>query len=108
MLLLLDVDAHSNPIILFITVDGAWAVWSAWDQCSTSCGKGTVTRTRSCSDPPPQKGGKSCSGINTETKTCTLRACPGIICNIILFNCQPADDAKPCDVLIRQINIIYS
>ena len=64
---------------LSLTVDGAWAAWSPWLPCSTSCGPGTATRTRSCSNPPPQNGGKTCAGNNTETKQCTLRACPGII-----------------------------
>ena len=61
-----------------VSVDGAWAAWTDWTSCSTSCGKGSVTRSRSCSNPSAMNGGKNCSGNATEVKDCILRDCPGM------------------------------
>ncbi|XP_068740870.1 A disintegrin and metalloproteinase with thrombospondin motifs adt-1-like isoform X2 [Montipora capricornis] len=57
------------------TVDGRWSVWSLWSACSKTCGNGTKTRTRHCSNPPPQHGGKHCKGPSEQTKNC-LNKCP--------------------------------
>lgn len=43
-----------------------------------TCGVGTSTRTRSCSNPMPLNNGTSCSGSFRETKQCYLITCPGI------------------------------
>lgn len=66
---------HHAP--LCNAVDGGWTRWSEWNQCSTTCGNGTQTRNRSCTDPIPQYGGEDCSGDTIETKRCHLRHCPG-------------------------------
>lgn len=61
----------SVPLI-FLLVDGGYSPWSAWSRCSTTCNPGTRRRERSCSNPPPQNGGKDCSqlGKAQETKRC--------------------------------------
>ena len=46
--------------------------------CSTTCGNGTWTKTRTCSNPAPSKGGKPCPGSSLETGVCNLRECPGM------------------------------
>ena len=33
-------------------IDGGWAEWSHWTECSRSCGTGVQTRRRRCNDPP--------------------------------------------------------
>ncbi|XP_046373395.2 SCO-spondin-like isoform X3 [Haliotis rufescens] len=48
-------------------VNGNWAQWSQWSgpSCSVTCGptaRRTITRSRSCSNPPPSNGGASCPG----------------------------------------------
>ncbi|XP_069465362.1 hemicentin-2 isoform X1 [Ambystoma mexicanum] len=58
-------------------VDGVWTNWGSWSSCSASCGQGQRQRTRSCFDPPPQYGGKTCRGQNLETAACQEGPCPG-------------------------------
>ena len=66
-----------------IAVDGKWSEWSAFSECSKTCGKGKKTRTRTCTNPPPSGGGKECKGKNNDTKKCNLGKCPGM--DIISF-----------------------
>lgn len=56
--------------------DGNWGLWSPWSACTTTCGDGSITRVRLCNNPPPQKGGKGCSGSARETKSCNNTLCP--------------------------------
>ncbi|XP_052699211.1 SCO-spondin-like isoform X2 [Crassostrea angulata] len=57
-------------------VDGHWNVWSHFSACSVTCGNGTTTRHRTCSNPAPLHGGKSCTGNETETVVCKKTHCP--------------------------------
>ncbi|XP_052787344.1 coadhesin-like [Mya arenaria] len=57
-------------------VDGNWSSWTTWSTCSVSCDLGTITRTRSCSQPAPSIGGRACIGDTTETHECTNGPCP--------------------------------
>ncbi|XP_073415578.1 hemicentin-2 isoform X1 [Dendrobates tinctorius] len=70
-----DVRACSLPLC---PVDGGWTGWTSWSQCSASCGEGSRQRTRCCFSPPPQNGGKSCFGKDTETVTCQLPQCRAV------------------------------
>ena len=67
------------PLYIFIvhTVNGHWNTWSNWSACSTSCGQGSKTRTRACSNPKPMNGGRSCTGSSLSTNTCLMKVCPG-------------------------------
>ncbi|XP_072312538.1 thrombospondin-2-like [Eucyclogobius newberryi] len=56
--------------------DGSWGHWSPWSACSVSCGAGHVTRVRLCDSPPPQKGGRGCSGTERENQACAKPLCP--------------------------------
>ncbi|KAL4217429.1 hypothetical protein ACF0H5_023879 [Mactra antiquata] len=71
-------------------VDGAWSDWTAWGACSNSCGGGAVTRTRSCDNPAPRNGGKSCVGEITDTHNCFEGHCPidGGWGNFTVFGCS--------------------
>ena len=61
-----------------VTVDGGWTQWSSWSNCSKTCGVGSRTRTRTCTNPAPKRGGADCVGPNNSTKICnTTIACPG-------------------------------
>lgn len=64
-------------------LDGGWSSWSAvsWaPNCSTTCGLGIQygQRTRTCTNPSPENGGKPCSGPSTITVTraCKIKVCP--------------------------------
>lgn len=65
-----------------VTVHGNWTTWSSWSACSASCGQGYMSRTRSCVNPPPQYGGRPCSGLTIEITDCVPVMCPGI-CRIL-------------------------
>ncbi|KYO29039.1 complement component C7 [Alligator mississippiensis] len=47
-------------------IDGKWNCWSSW----TSCSGGRKSRSRTCNNPPPSGGGKSCIGEQHESKQC--------------------------------------
>ncbi|KAL9971012.1 hypothetical protein ACROYT_G023488 [Oculina patagonica] len=58
-------------------VDGNYTTWSNWTACSATCGEGTTTRTRSCTNPPPLHGGRDCTdiGSNIEIQPCKNQDC---------------------------------
>lgn len=56
-------------------MDGGWSDWSAWGECSESCGTGLKRRHRECDNPVPFRSGKNCLGNNEQTDQCTLRTC---------------------------------
>jgi len=64
---------------VFTAVDGVWTDWNHWSQCDVTCGTGTSTRIRSCTNPPPAHGGNGCQGPSVETSACMLSQCPGKI-----------------------------
>ncbi|XP_061675917.1 adhesion G protein-coupled receptor B1-like [Syngnathoides biaculeatus] len=55
-------------------VAGAWDEWSPWSLCSSTCGRGFRSRTRTCT--PPQFGGDPCEGPEKQTKFCNIAVCP--------------------------------
>ncbi|XP_030013548.1 adhesion G protein-coupled receptor B1 isoform X3 [Sphaeramia orbicularis] len=56
------------------TVHGAWDEWSPWSLCSSTCGRGYRSRTRTCT--PPQFEGDPCEGPEKQTKFCNIAVCP--------------------------------
>ncbi|WAR11228.1 ECT-like protein [Mya arenaria] len=61
---------------LCILVDGNWAAWSHWSPCDVTCGNGSNTRTRTCTDPAPANGGLNCTGADKQNRDCMLDKCP--------------------------------
>ncbi|XP_034082407.1 adhesion G protein-coupled receptor B1 isoform X2 [Gymnodraco acuticeps] len=57
-----------------IAVHGSWDEWSPWSLCSSTCGRGYRSRTRTCA--PPQFGGDACDGPEKQTKFCNIAVCP--------------------------------
>eukprot|EP00930_Biecheleria_cincta_P087800 TRINITY_DN77039_c0_g1_i1.p1 TRINITY_DN77039_c0_g1~~TRINITY_DN77039_c0_g1_i1.p1 ORF type:complete len:1382 (-),score=243.87 TRINITY_DN77039_c0_g1_i1:209-4354(-) len=54
----------------------AWKDWSEWTTCSSSCGQGQHSRTRSIGTQP-NYGGEPCKDSAAETKDCAnLPVCP--------------------------------
>ncbi|XP_056015985.1 coadhesin-like [Ostrea edulis] len=63
-------------------VNGNWGSWGHWKSigtCSKSCGNGKQmwARERTCSNPAPRCGGKSCPGtsISKRYKKCLVQKC---------------------------------
>ncbi|XP_060579782.1 thrombospondin-1-like [Ruditapes philippinarum] len=62
-------------------VDGMWGDWSPWSACSPTCGDSSSlqTRSRNCDNPAPSDGGQNCLGSSSDTRLCTIGACPGTV-----------------------------
>ena len=58
-------------------VDGGWSGWGSWTECSTACGPGTMSRTRSCTSPKPTGSRRPCQGEDSENRECEKMACAG-------------------------------
>ncbi|XP_052254999.1 coadhesin-like [Dreissena polymorpha] len=56
--------------------NGHWAEWSPWSSCSITCGNATLTRTRTCTNPPPSSHGKPCPGASLDFMSCVRSPCP--------------------------------
>ncbi|RMX52480.1 hypothetical protein pdam_00013778 [Pocillopora damicornis] len=58
-------------------VNGGYTTWSKWSECSAKCGGGTRSRSRECTNPTPQYGGKDCSdlGPKTQEEDCNKDGC---------------------------------
>uniref|UniRef100_A0A3P9HPV9 Adhesion G protein-coupled receptor B1 n=1 Tax=Oryzias latipes TaxID=8090 RepID=A0A3P9HPV9_ORYLA len=54
---------------------GGWSGWSSWAQCSSECGGGIQTRTRTCQSPPDE--GFLCEGVVEEGRPCNSHSCSG-------------------------------
>ena len=65
-----------------ISVDGGYTQWTSWSVCPVTCGGSTHTRTRSCTAPTPQNGGRTCIqqglGVATENEACNTNICGGM------------------------------
>ena len=53
-----------------ISVNSRWTGYGAWGACSTRCGSGTQTRSRSCI--AGNACGTGCSGPSTESRACGM------------------------------------
>lgn len=47
-------------------IHGSWSCWSSWGSCSG----GQRSRTRSCNNPTPSRGGRYCTGLQVEQSPC--------------------------------------
>jgi hypothetical protein len=59
--------------------DCSFSLWSSWSECSTRCGTGSKTRTRSVKAPASQDG-KGCQGALKEVLPCTVNDCEVLDC----------------------------
>ncbi|XP_068740832.1 A disintegrin and metalloproteinase with thrombospondin motifs adt-1-like isoform X4 [Montipora capricornis] len=70
-----DID-YQATLVKFRSVNGGWSSWGGWGSCSRTCGTGSQNRYRSCSNPPPKNGGRSCPGTSRQSTSCTIKPCP--------------------------------
>jgi len=87
-----------------VAVDGGWSDWSDWDKCSASCGGGSTKRTRTCTNPEPQNGGKNCEGDDVESDVCGTGECelcqdnPFAKCEAAEGSCEDESVKRNCPV----------
>ena len=71
-------DINKSPNIFSLTaIDGGYSDWSECSGCTLSCGGGTQTLVRTCTNPPPSDGGKNCSELGPAYKlvSCNEQEC---------------------------------
>ncbi|XP_073255077.1 thrombospondin-2-like isoform X2 [Porites lutea] len=68
----------SSCNVAHCSVNGGYSDWGPYGQCSKTCGGGVQTKTRSCTNPPPQNGGRDCSslGPSSSSRECNRNPCP--------------------------------
>uniref|UniRef100_A0A8C7TI54 Adhesion G protein-coupled receptor B1a n=1 Tax=Oncorhynchus mykiss TaxID=8022 RepID=A0A8C7TI54_ONCMY len=54
---------------------GGWSVWAEWKECSSDCGGGVQTRSRTCQSPPEET--YLCEGVVEEGRPCNPQPCSG-------------------------------
>ncbi len=59
-------------------VDCVMSEWSSWGQCTSKCGGGSQTRSRTVLTPP-SNGGKPCEGQLSEVQGCNNQVCTGAV-----------------------------
>jgi len=56
-------------------IDCEWGPFEIWSTCSKTCNAGKKSRSRS-KKTLASNGGKSCQGLESETKSCNPQSCP--------------------------------
>ncbi len=56
--------------------DGNYTEWGPWSRCTKTCGNGTQSHTRNCTNPRPSGGGRVCIGVSQELQLCNPNPCP--------------------------------
>ncbi|XP_056142961.1 adhesion G protein-coupled receptor B1 [Lampris incognitus] len=54
---------------------GGWGVWGRWSECSSDCGGGAQTRSRTCQSSPEDS--YLCEGVVEEGRPCSSQPCAG-------------------------------
>ena len=63
----------------YLLVDGGWSEWSEWGVCNETCGNGSRSRSRACSNPSAQYGGNECVGDDLQLERCYNQSCIGML-----------------------------
>ena len=78
LLFFMKTTKYSVLIAVFLSsVDGGFSLWSTWTTCSATCGTGTQSRNRTCTNPVPVSNGLNCTGNYSEATSCKIASCPG-------------------------------
>ncbi|TRY86465.1 hypothetical protein DNTS_025550, partial [Danionella cerebrum] len=77
--------------ISFCPVHGSWGTWSSWSACDPCAG--VSVRQRECNSPPARFGGRSCAGVNRQSRGCSEN-------NTVCSDCGGGQEdwkcGKPC------------
>ena len=58
-------------------IDGGWSEYGSWEECLKNAdGKWEQKRARQCNNPPPEFGGKPCSGAQYQLRNCVVEQEP--------------------------------
>lgn len=58
-------------------IHGGWSTWGNWSICSKTCGTGYQVQSRTCSNPTPKYGGRTCQGPLQQSRSCEkAKYCP--------------------------------
>ena len=57
-------------------VDGEYLEWTAWTECTVTCGGGSISRIRECVGV---EGAGQCHGASEESIICNTDPCPSKI-----------------------------
>ena len=95
-------------------IDCQHSDWAAWSTCSTSCGQGYMTRTRSILQHPRERG-RECGHL-VETTTCQKSACqyikhvytPLSLCKLVNESLTCGDGKRVRDPLCSVNGVIQS
>ena len=70
-------DSLYFHIFIISVIDGGYSEWCPFTPCSVTCGGGVKHRSRTCTNPPPENGGKHCDqlGPEKESQVCNTEAC---------------------------------
>ena len=64
---------------VFLDIDGGYTEWSEWSECTATCGGGSRSHSRTCTNPSPKNKGKTCIeqdlGPNMESEECNTQDC---------------------------------
>ena len=71
---------------LCFSVDGGWSTWSPFTSCTSTCGGGTRTATRTCDHPVPENNGRDCLGSSSLTEACNSQVCEGMKARVNIHN----------------------
>ncbi len=61
-------------------MNGGWSSWGSLSSCKATCPssvRGTRSKSRSCTNPSPKNGGRSCSGSSTSGSYSCTKYCSG-------------------------------
>lgn len=98
---------------LLLLVDGDWTAWSQFSSCFYICGSSQSNRSRTCTNPSPQYGGKTCNGDASESQTCTGTCASKILVFLLHFFdgiqslCQFSVEKKIRYIYIQRESIHY-
>ena len=68
----------SKSSSLLLSVDGGWSEWTNLMECTKTCGGGTLSQSRTCTNPNPANGGEACLGDDRQMNVpCMTQECPG-------------------------------
>ena len=68
---------HPKVTWFLLLVHGGWSSWSVSTPCSVICGNGTQVLSRTCTNPAPKYGGRSCQGDSQRKEAWQKRPSPG-------------------------------